>query len=94
MRKTKWPLVSYPNTSISTNTTYPNRKPQQTAKSCDPKLINHSKIGQFLAIMWRFLQKNMILLAPNQIKTCNFEAIRGQIGLQPLILVRSHSNIT
>ena len=67
MRKTKWPLVSYPNTSISTNTTYPNWKPQQTAKSCDPKLINHSKIGQFLAILWQFLHKKLdfALAQPN-----------------------------
>ena len=45
-------------------------------KSCSFKTADFFEIWRFLAILWQFLQKkNVILLAPNQIQTCNFEAI-------------------
>ena len=46
---------------------------------------------------WRFhsnsCKKSVILLKPNHIQTCNFEAICGCYSLKTLIFVHSHSNI-
>ena len=38
----------------------PNYKPKDTPKSYHAKTVNHFKIGRFLAILWRFSQKNRV----------------------------------
>ena len=43
--------------SIDTNFLDPNSKPLDAPKSCGPKIVDHSKIGWFLAIPQDFSQK-------------------------------------